>query len=88
MREGLLAKLQEPQHRRGASGGNEPNERGRRAHSIESDLRSRTEPTESLALSMIATIVPDSLVNTVADTIIEIAVNNKVSTTVRKKAVL
>lgn len=37
---------------------------------------------------MIATIVPDILVNTVADTIIDIALTNRVSIAVRKKAVL
>jgi hypothetical protein len=37
---------------------------------------------------MIATIVPDVLINNVSDTIIDIALTNKVSITVRKKAVL
>lgn len=51
-------------------------------------MRSRNEPAQSLALSTIATIVPDVLVNSVADTIIDVALTNKVSITVRKKAVL
>jgi F0F1-type ATP synthase delta subunit len=37
---------------------------------------------------MIGTIAPDSLVTTVADTIIDVALTNKVSVTVRRKAVL
>jgi hypothetical protein len=37
---------------------------------------------------MIATIVPDVLVNNVADTIIDVALTSKVSLTVRKKAIL
>ncbi len=41
-----------------------------------------------MALSMIGTIVPDFLINTVADTIIDVAITNKVSVNVRKKAVL
>jgi hypothetical protein len=36
---------------------------------------------------MIATIVPDILVNNVADTIIDVALTTKVSLTVRKKAI-
>lgn len=37
---------------------------------------------------MIGTIVPDVLINTMADTIIDVALTNKVSINVRKKAVL
>lgn len=41
-----------------------------------------------MALSMIGTIVPDFLINSVADTIIDVAITNKVSVNVRKKAIL
>jgi len=37
---------------------------------------------------MIGTIVPDFLINSVADTIIDVAITNKVSVNVRKKAIL
>lgn len=37
---------------------------------------------------MIATIIPDVLVNVVADSVIEVAVTNRVSLAVRRKAVL
>ncbi len=37
---------------------------------------------------MIGTIAPDSLVNTVENTIIDVALTNKVSINVRRKAVL
>lgn len=37
---------------------------------------------------MIATIVPDTLVSSVSDTIIEVALTSKVSTNVRRKAIL
>ena len=37
---------------------------------------------------MIATIVPDTLVSSVSDTIIEVALTSKVSTSVRRKAIL
>ena len=39
-------------------------------HSIEADIRSRNEAAQSLALSLIATIVPDLLVAALSDTII------------------
>jgi vesicle coat complex subunit len=41
-----------------------------------------------LALSTISTIVPDCLIANVADTIIDVALTNKVSVNVRKKAIL
>ena len=37
---------------------------------------------------MIATIVPDTLVSIVADTVVEVALTEKVGTSVRKKAIL
>lgn len=37
---------------------------------------------------MIATIVPDLLVNSLSDTIIDLAISNKSSTNVRKKAIM
>jgi hypothetical protein len=41
-----------------------------------------------LALSLIATIVPDLLVNALSDTIIDLAISNKASTNVKKKAIM
>lgn len=58
------------------------------AHAIESDLRSRNEPAQLLAFSMIATLVPEALVVNISDAIIEIALTNKVSVNVRRKAIL
>ena len=37
---------------------------------------------------MIATIVPETLVSVVADSVVEVALTSKVGTNVRKKAVL
>lgn len=37
---------------------------------------------------MIATIVPDALVSTIAESIIDVAITNRVSVSVRRKAVL
>lgn len=37
---------------------------------------------------MIATIVPDTLISVVADTVVEVALTNKVGANVRKKAIL
>lgn len=57
-------------------------------NAIRSDLNSKNEPAQSLAFSMIATLVPDTLVSVVADSVIEVAVTNRVSLSVRRKAVL
>jgi AP-2 complex subunit alpha len=57
-------------------------------HSIEADIRSRNEAAQSLALSLIATIVPDLLVTALSDTIIDLAVSSKSSTAVSKKAIM
>ena len=57
-------------------------------HSIESDIYSKSEAAQSLAFSMIATIVPDVLVNALSGMIIDIATTNKYSTAIRKKAIM
>jgi len=57
-------------------------------HSIEADIRSRNEAAQSLALSLIATIVPDMLVAALSDTIIDLAISSKSSTAVSKKAIM
>jgi len=57
-------------------------------HSIESDIYSKNEAAQSLAFSMIATIVPDVLVNALSGIIINIAIKNDHSTAIRKKAIM
>jgi hypothetical protein len=51
-------------------------------------MRSRNEAAQSLALSLIATLVPDVLVNSLTDTIIDIAFGSRASPNVSKKAVM
>lgn len=41
-----------------------------------------------MALSLISSIVPDLLVNSLSDTIIDLAISNKASINVRKKAIM
>lgn len=57
-------------------------------HSIEADIRSRNEAAQSLALSLISTIVPDLLVTVLSDTIIDLAISGKSTSNVSKKAIM
>lgn len=51
-------------------------------------MRSKNEAAQSLALSLISTIVPDLLVAALSDTIIDLAVSGKSSPNVSKKAIM
>ncbi len=56
-------------------------------YSVESDIKSRNEASQSLALSMLATIMPQSL-TTLSDAIFELALSNRTIPIVRKKALV
>lgn len=56
-------------------------------YSVESDIRSRNEPAQSLALSMLATIMPQALAS-LADAIFDLALSPRTSLPVRKKSLI
>lgn len=56
-------------------------------YSVESDIRSRNEAAQSLALSMLATIMPSAL-SSLADAIFDLALSNRTAQLVRKKALV
>lgn len=56
-------------------------------YSVESDIKSRNEAAQSLALSLLATIMPAALSN-LADTIMDLALSSRTSPLVRKKALV
>ena len=56
-------------------------------YSVESDIKSRNEAAQSLALSLLATIMPAAL-SGLADTIFDLALSSRTSPTVRKKALV
>lgn len=56
-------------------------------YSVESDIRSRNEAAQSLALSMLATIMPQSL-SSLSDAIFDLALSSRTSQIVRKKALV
>jgi AP-2 complex subunit alpha len=56
-------------------------------YSVESDIRSRNEAAQSLALSLLATIMPSALYN-LADTILDLALSSRTTPAVRKKALI
>jgi AP-2 complex subunit alpha len=58
------------------------------ANSIETDIRSRNENAQSLAFSMIGTLAPEVLVNSLSEHIVDAALSQKYSVNVRKKAIL
>lgn len=54
-------------------------------YSVESDIRSKKEEAQSLALSLLATIMPSALSN-LSDIISDLALNSRTSPMIRKKA--
>ena len=56
-------------------------------YSIEADIRSKNEPAQSLALSLLATIMPSALSN-LSDTILDLALSSRTTPSVRKKALI
>lgn len=56
-------------------------------YSIESDVRSRNEAGQSLALSLLATIMPSALTS-LADAVFDIALSSRSSSIIRKKALI
>jgi AP-2 complex subunit alpha len=56
-------------------------------YSVESDIRSRNEAAQSLALSMLATIMPSNLAS-LSDAIFDLALSNRTAMIVRKKALV
>lgn len=56
-------------------------------YSVESDIRSRNEAAQSLALSMLATIMPSAL-SSLADAIFDLALSTRTAQLVRKKALV
>jgi AP-2 complex subunit alpha len=56
-------------------------------YSVESDIRSKNEAAQSLALSMLATNMPAALSN-LSDAVFELAISSRTAPSVRKKALL
>lgn len=56
-------------------------------YSVESDLRSKNQSFQSLALSMLATNMPTALTN-LSDSVFDLALSNRTAANVRKKALL